>query len=83
MAAKEAGGQDKHALFEQWALAHKDYIYTACLYLTHNKEEAEDLFQETYLRAFCQGARARRGSICTHTPGTPFLACSSRSTFVR
>jgi len=52
MAAKEAGGQDKHALFEQWALAHKDYIYTACLYLTRNKEEAEDLFQETYLRAF-------------------------------
>jgi len=52
MAAKEADGRDKHALFEQWALPHKDYIYTACLYLTRNKEEAEDLFQETYLRAF-------------------------------
>ena len=43
---------DKHALFEQWALPHKDHVYTACLYLTRNKEEAEDLFQETYLRAF-------------------------------
>src|SRR5262249_27623330 len=52
MAAKDAGEHEKHALFEQWALAHKDYIYTACLYLTRNKEEAEDLFQETYLRAF-------------------------------
>ncbi|HKA56177.1 MAG TPA: sigma-70 family RNA polymerase sigma factor [Candidatus Binatia bacterium] len=52
MAAKEADGREKHALFEQWALPHKDYIYTACLYLTRNKEEAEDLFQETYLRAF-------------------------------
>jgi RNA polymerase sigma-70 factor, ECF subfamily len=52
MAAKDVGEQGKHALFEQWALAHKDYIYTACLYLTRNKEEAEDLFQETYLRAF-------------------------------
>lgn len=52
MAAKEVDGRDKHALFEQWALPHKDYIYTACLYLTRNKEEAEDLFQETYLRAF-------------------------------
>src|SRR5215475_11695878 len=52
MAAKETGEQDKHALFEQWALVHKDYLYTACLYLTRNKEEAEDLFQETYLRAF-------------------------------
>ncbi len=52
MAAKEAGEQEKHALFEQWALAHKDYIYTACLYLTRNKEEADEVFQETYLRAF-------------------------------
>ena len=52
MAAKEAGGRDKHALFEQWALPHKDYLYSACLYLTRNKDEAEDLFQETYLRAF-------------------------------
>jgi len=52
MAAKEADGQEKLALFEQWALPHKDYIYTACLYLTRQKEEAEDLFQETFLRAF-------------------------------
>jgi RNA polymerase sigma factor, sigma-70 family len=52
MAASETSGRDKHALFEQWALPHKDYIYTACLYLTRQREEAEDLFQETYLRAF-------------------------------
>ena len=52
MGAKEAGGADKHVLFEQWALPHKDHIYSACLYLTRNKDEAEDLFQETYLRAF-------------------------------
>jgi len=52
MAAKEAGEQEKRVLFEQWALSQKDYIYTACLYLTRQKEEAEDLFQETYLRAF-------------------------------
>ena len=44
--------REKHALFEQWALPHKDHVYTACLYLTRHKEEAEDLFQETYLRAF-------------------------------
>lgn len=43
---------DTHAEFEQWALPHKDHVYTACLYLTRHKEEAEDLFQETYLRAF-------------------------------
>lgn len=52
MTAGAAGAQEKHALFEKWALPHKDYIYTACLYLTRHREEAEDLFQETYLRAF-------------------------------
>src|SRR5215475_2769964 len=52
MAAKAVGERDKHALFEHWALPHKDHLYSACLYLTRNKDEAEDLFQETYLRAF-------------------------------
>ena len=52
MAAAKAEEHDKQALFAHWALPHKDYVYTACLYLTRHKEEAEDLFQETYLRAF-------------------------------
>lgn len=43
--------QSKLALFEQWALPHKDYIYTACLSLTRVQEDAEDLAQETFLRA--------------------------------
>ena len=50
--ATKTAEQDKQALFEQWALPHKDYIYTACFYLTRQHEEADDLFQETYLRAF-------------------------------
>lgn len=52
MAVDHTGGHDKHALFEQWALPHKEYLYTACLYLTHQRDEADDIFQETYLRAF-------------------------------
>jgi RNA polymerase sigma-70 factor, ECF subfamily len=44
--------QDKYRLFEQWALSQKDYLYTACFYLTRRHEDADDLFQETYLRAF-------------------------------
>ncbi|HEV8716554.1 MAG TPA: sigma-70 family RNA polymerase sigma factor [Candidatus Binatia bacterium] len=52
MARAKAGEPDKQALFAQWALPHKEYVYTACLYLTRHKEEAEDLFQDTYLRAF-------------------------------
>lgn len=48
----ETAQQQKRHLFEQWVLSQKDYIYTACFYLTRRREEAEDLFQETYLRAF-------------------------------
>jgi RNA polymerase sigma-70 factor, ECF subfamily len=43
--------QDTHAAFAHWALPHKDAVFTACLYLTRNRDEAEDLLQETYLRA--------------------------------
>jgi len=50
--AAEEGGKDKQALFAEWALPHMDYIYTASLYLARNRTEAEDLFQETYLRAY-------------------------------
>jgi RNA polymerase sigma-70 factor (ECF subfamily) len=51
MAARDTEEQ-KQALFAQWALPHKDYLYTACLYLARQRDEAEELFQETYLRAF-------------------------------
>lgn len=52
MAVDAPSKQEQQRLFEQWALPHKDQVYTACLYLTRQREEAEDLFQETYLRAF-------------------------------
>ena len=38
--------------FEQVAIPHLSYIYTAALYLTKDEHEAEDLVQETYLRAY-------------------------------
>src|SRR6266850_1852608 len=52
MAVDTPSKREQQRLFEQWALPHKDQLYTACLYLTRQREEAEDLFQETYLRAF-------------------------------
>jgi len=42
----------KRREFSRWAIPHMDQVYTAALYLTHNREQAEDLLQETYLRAF-------------------------------
>jgi len=38
--------------FERVAIFHLSYIYTAAFYLTRDEHEAEDLVQETYLRAY-------------------------------
>lgn len=46
---------DKRALaeeFERVAIPHLRYIYSAAFYLTRNEQEAEDLAQDTYVRAF-------------------------------
>src|ERR1700680_4090399 len=43
---------DKRRLFEQEVLPHLDVLFTAALYLTRNQEEANDLCQETMLRAY-------------------------------
>src|SRR5262245_52421214 len=51
-AVGESGVQTKQALFEEHALACKEAVYAACLSLVRRRDEADDLFQETYLRAF-------------------------------
>lgn len=43
-------------------LEHIDGLYSYALILTHNCVEAEDLVQETYLRALQAGGRLRSGS---------------------
>jgi RNA polymerase sigma-70 factor (ECF subfamily) len=43
---------EKRILFEQEAMPHLDSLFTAALYLTRNDEEANDLCQETMLRAY-------------------------------
>ncbi len=42
----------KHKEFEQQTLPHMEVLYNYALRMTGNKEDASDLLQETYLKAF-------------------------------
>ena len=45
-------GEDKVREFEQVALVHLDALFRSALRLTQNRAEAEDIVQDTWLRAF-------------------------------
>lgn len=52
MAAKRATGAEKRKLFEAEALPHLDVVYSMAVRLVHNADDANDLLQETVLRAW-------------------------------
>jgi RNA polymerase sigma-70 factor (ECF subfamily) len=57
-------GGDRSREFEEVALVHLDALYRSALRLTHNRSEAEDLVQETCLRAFRSFHRFNPGTNC-------------------
>jgi len=57
-------GRDRAREFEAVALVHLDALYRGALRLTHNRAEAEDIVQETCLRAFKGFDRFNPGTNC-------------------
>ena len=52
MAQQGGTGEGKRALFEREALPHVNALYSAALRLARNPDDAQDLLQETMLRAY-------------------------------
>jgi RNA polymerase sigma-70 factor (ECF subfamily) len=64
MAVKAANPGDKRLTFERVALPHLDAIYTAALRLIRDREDANDLVQETILRAYRSFHQFTAGTNC-------------------
>jgi RNA polymerase sigma-70 factor (ECF subfamily) len=57
-------GSDLRARFEEAALPHLDRVYAVALRLVRSPDDASDLAQETYLRAYRGFRRFRPGTNC-------------------
>src|SRR5262245_47614007 len=64
LTSEDSRVQTQASLFETHALACKEAVYGACLALVRRKDEADDLFQETYLRAFRFFHQFKPGTNC-------------------
>jgi len=56
--------EEKKREFEELALVHLDSLYRTALRLTGNEQEAEDLVQETFLKAYRFFHQFQRGTNC-------------------
>lgn len=56
------GKKDEHAEFEEVAMPHADALFGAAMRMTRDRSQAEDLVQETLLRAFRFWHKFQRGT---------------------
>jgi len=64
MAQQGGTGEGKRALFEREALPHVNALYSAALRLARNPDDAQDLLQETMLRAYRFFGQYTAGTNC-------------------
>jgi RNA polymerase sigma-70 factor (ECF subfamily) len=64
MAVKAANPGDKRLTFERVALPHLDAVYNAALRLIRDRDDANDLVQETVLRAYRSFHQFTAGTNC-------------------
>lgn len=62
MGGRDAEAGARRERLGQQALTHLDALYRTALRLTHNPEDAEDLVQETYLRALRAAEQFQEGT---------------------
>ncbi|MHA7987203.1 sigma-70 family RNA polymerase sigma factor [Rathayibacter sp. CAU 1779] len=60
--ADQGAGQDLGALFEEQALPFMDQLYAAALRMTRNPADAQDLVQETFVKAYAAFAQFKQGT---------------------
>lgn len=62
MATKTTSAKDSQRLFEEQALPLLDQLYGGAMRLTRNPQDAEDLIQETYLKAYKNFGAFKQGT---------------------
>ena len=62
MATKTTSAKDSQRLFEEQALPLLDQLYGGAMRLTRNPQDAEDLIQETYLKAYKSFGSFKQGT---------------------
>ncbi|MBA2663629.1 MAG: sigma-70 family RNA polymerase sigma factor [Bradymonadaceae bacterium] len=59
-----SAGDPRTSVFEETALGHLDELYATALRYTKNEKDAEDLVQETFLKAYTNWHRFEKGTNC-------------------